>query len=41
MLLPGGKLQFEAGYAEKFNDRLDDYLISLDHQVTLAFFLPN
>lgn len=28
MLLPGGKLQFEAGYAEKFNDRLDDYLIT-------------
>ena len=27
-LLPGGKLQFEAGYSEKFSDRLDDFLIT-------------
>ena len=27
-LLPGGKLSFEAGYSEKFSDRLDDYLIT-------------
>lgn len=28
MLLPGGVLKFEEGYSEKFNDRLDDYLIT-------------
>ena len=27
-ILPGGKLQFEAGYAEKFNPGLDDFLIT-------------
>ena len=27
-LLPGGKLMYEPGYAEKFNDRLDDYLVT-------------
>ena len=27
-LLPGGKLQFEAGYGEKFNPAFDDYLIT-------------
>jgi len=28
LLVPGGKLQFEAGYSEKFSDRLDEYLIT-------------
>ena len=28
ILVPGGKMNFEAGYSEKFSDRLDDYLIT-------------
>ena len=28
MLVPGGKLITDPGYSEKFNDRLDDYLIT-------------
>jgi hypothetical protein len=28
LLVPGGKLQFEEGYSEKFSDRLDEYLIT-------------
>ena len=28
VMVPGGKLQFEAGYSEKFSDRLDEYLIT-------------
>ena len=27
-MLPGGKLQFEPGYSEKFSDKLDDYLVT-------------
>jgi hypothetical protein len=28
VLVPGGKLHFEEGYSEKFNDAMDNYLIS-------------
>lgn len=28
ILVPGGKLNFEEGYSEKFNDTMDDYLIT-------------
>ena len=28
VLVPGGKLQFEEGYSEKFNDAMDNYLIT-------------
>jgi hypothetical protein len=28
ILVPGGKLQTDPGYSDKFNDRLDDYLIT-------------